>query len=394
MRVALLQNFVAPYRVPLYERLTERLTAFKVFASTRMENDRNWQVEWGKVDVEVQKNLTFSYPSRDPGGFMRTLQFHFPYDTLPRLWRYKPDAIISVELGLRSLQVALYKMLRPSTGLLIWCKLSEHTELGWGRVRLALRKFIFARADGVLVNGEGGARYVARFGIPDHLIFRVNQPIDIARFTRVARQRPDGARTRLLCCGQLIPRKGLVPFLHQLNKWARANSGEALEIWWLGDGETRAELEAIDCAPNLSQRFIGAVPYAELPDWYSQADILAFPSLLDEWGLVVNEAMAAGLPVLGSIYAQAVGELIEDGVTGWVFDPKSEESVQTALDRIRSATPEELASMRDAARRRIATLTPNTAAAKILDALATITRPAQSPVIALPADPSLAAPKR
>ena len=304
MRVALLQNFVAPYRVPLYERLRDCGAELRVFVSTRMESDRSWEVDWGTLNVVVQKNMTLRRSQPDVRGFARTIQIHFPYDTIPLLWRYRPDVVISVELGLRTLQVAIYKMLRPSTRLLIWCKLSEHSERSWGRMRLALRRFLLARADAVLVNGESGARYIASFGVPDHMIVRLNQPVVVALFARATRERPETARTRMLCCGMLSSRKGVLPFLKELDVWARAHPDEQLELWWLGDGELRDELHQFPCAPNLSQRFLGAVPYAELPDWYSQADILVFPSLLDEWGLVVNEAMASGLPVLGSIYAQ------------------------------------------------------------------------------------------
>src|SRR5689334_21097967 len=123
MRVVLLQNCVAPYRLPLYESLRKHLSALKVLISTPMEPDRHWRAEWGTLDVEVQQNVTVRHRVRDRSGFTRTLHVHFPYDTLPRLWRYQPDAVISVELGLRSLQVAIYKLLRPRTGLLIWCKL-------------------------------------------------------------------------------------------------------------------------------------------------------------------------------------------------------------------------------------------------------------------------------
>lgn len=365
MRIALLQNFVAPYRVPLYERLRDCGAALRVFVSTPMESDRTWKVEWGTIDVVVQKNLTVSRSKIDPRGFKRTIQIHFPYDTILSLWRYKPDVVISVELGLRTLQVALYKMMRPSTRLLIWCKLSEHSEIGWGRARLALRRFLLARADAVLVNGESGARYIARFGVADEHIHRVNQPVDVAMFADMPRARPDTACTRFLCCGMLNSRKGVLPFLRELDLWARAHPAEALELWWLGDGELSEELRAYPCAPNLQQRLIGAVPYAELPTYYSQADILAFPTLLDEWGLVVNEALASGLPVLGSIYAQAVTELIVDGENGWVFDPTASRSVQDALDRISATSPADLVRMRAAGRARIASLTPETGAAKI-----------------------------
>jgi glycosyltransferase involved in cell wall biosynthesis len=392
MRVALLQNFIAPYRVPLYERLQAKVAALRVFVSTRMESDRAWDVEWGTLDVVVQNNLTLIRPHRDELGFRRMLHLHIPYDTLPRLWRYRPDVVISVELGARTLQAAIHGMLRPSTRLLIWCKLSEHSERSWGRIRLLLRRFLLARADAVLVNGESGARYIARFGVPDHRIHRINQPVDVAVFAAAIRTRPETARTRLLCCGALSERKGVVPFLRELDLWARAHPDERLELWWLGDGDMRAALQAVPCAPNLAQRFLGAVPYADLPGWYAQADILAFPSLLDEWGLVVNEAMACGLPVLGSRYAQAVTELVEDGVNGWIFDPLSSHSVQGALERLRSVSPEDLVRMRTAARARIAALTPETAAAKIHDAIVAAAGPPRARAAAR-ARPELAEPR-
>ena len=369
MRTALLQNFVAPYRVPLYERLRDCGMTLRVFVSTPMESDRDWKVDWGSLDVVVQKNVTIKRAQPDARGFKRTIQIHIPYDTLPQLWRYKPDVIITVELGMRTLQAALYKILRPSTRLLIWCKLSEHSELGWGRTRLALRRFLLKRADAVMVNGESGARYIASFGVPDEIIHRVNQPVELSIFSQAARQRKDTDRTRLLCCGMLTSRKGCLPFLQELDSWARRHPQEALELWWLGNGDMRGTLEQFDCAPNLQQRFIGSVPYADLPNYYSQTDILAFPTLLDEWGLVVNEAMASGMPVLGSIYAQAVTELVTDGETGWTFDPYKSESVQQALDRVYSTPSEQLVAMRQKARSRIAGLSPAATAAKMYRAM-------------------------
>lgn len=397
MRVALLQNFIAPYRIPLYERLRDRGAALKVFVSTPMESDRDWKVDWGTLDVVVQKNVTLHRKHRDPLGFVRRLQIHIPYDTIAQLWRFRPSAVISVELGPRTLQAAIYKMLRPSTRFLIWCKLSEHSERGWGKIRHALRRFLLARADCVLVNGESGARYVARFGVPDADIVRINQPVDVAMFSAVKRERQETQATRLLCCGVLSARKGVVPFLQQLDVWARTHPARPLELWWLGDGELRPALEGFACAPNLAQRFLGAVPYADLPNWYSQTDILAFPTLLDEWGLVVNEAMASGLPVLGSLYAQAVTELVDEGVNGWIFDPTDDASVQAALDKVFTTPPDELVRMREAARARIAALTPDTAAAKIFEALHSLLNDGEaatsrSPLAALAA-PRLAGPR-
>jgi len=94
--------------------------------------------------------------------------------------------------------------------------------------------------------------------------------------------------------------------------------------------------------------------------------------------LVVNEAMAAGLPVLGSIYSQAVEELVQDGENGWVFDPLTKASTLAALDRVFATPPEHLAAMRDAARRRVMALTPAAAAERIVRAIRQVAAPKAS----------------
>jgi glycosyltransferase involved in cell wall biosynthesis len=362
-------NFIAPYRVPLLEALRDRVGELRVFISTPMEDDRVWEAEWGTLDVVVQRNLMLRGRYHDPFGFHRPLFIHVPYDTLPRLRRHAPDVVISAELGMRSLQAALYRLLHPSTTLLIWATLSEHSERGWGMWRTLLRRLILRRADGVMVNGESGARYIARFGVPEDRIFRVNQPVDARLFAAPPRRRPAESFSRLLYVGSLSERKGLAGFLRLLAGWARSNPGHRLEICWVGDGDQRETLANMALPSNLAQEFHGNVPYAELPAYYADADALIFPSLLDEWGLVVNEAMAAGLPVLGSIYSQAVEELVRDGETGWVFDPLAAESVLRALDRAFATTPAALVAMRQAAQRRSLALTPATASERMAAAI-------------------------
>ncbi len=369
MRVALLMNFVAPYRVSLFERLRDLVGELRVMISTPMENDRAWVPDWGTLEVVVQRNVTLRPTVTDLFGFRRNLQVHIPYDTLPRLLRYRPDVVISAELGPRTLQALTYKMLRPRTPLVVWCLLSEHSERGWGRGRQLARRAIMRWADAVLVNGESGARYIARFGVPDGRIIRINQPIDVARFAAIPRARPASTVSRLLHVGFLTERKGVVPFAERLIGWARRNPSRSLEIWWLGDGDKRSALEALAWPDNLSPVFLGNKPYAEVPSIYAECDLLVFPTLLDEWGLVVNEAMATGLPVLGSIYSQAVEELVAEGKTGWVFDPLNDASAEAALERALSAPPALLAEMRAQARRRITSLTPDSAAWRIAEAV-------------------------
>jgi glycosyltransferase involved in cell wall biosynthesis len=369
MRVALLTNFIAPYRVPVLEALRDRVGELRVFVSTRMEGDRNWVVNWGSLDVVVQRSFALKSRHRDMFGLTRRMEVHFPYDTPARLAEWKPDVVISGELGMRSLLAAAYCMWKPSVPLVIWATLSEHTEQAWGGVRRRLRQVILRRADAVLVNGESGGRYIRRFTRPGTRIVRVNQAVDGALFAAEPRQRPAEACTRVLYSGMLAKHKGVDLFAAQLADWARAHPDRMIEMWWLGDGPLRQQLEALPVPPNLSQRFCGAVQYGELPAFYAQCDALVLPSLRDEWGLVVNEAMAAGLPVLGSIYSQAVEELVHEGETGWQFDPLSASSATDALDRMFGAAPQAVAAMREAAREQVRSLTPFTVAERIAQTL-------------------------
>jgi hypothetical protein len=89
--------------------------------------------------------------------------------------------------------------------------------------------------------------------------------------------------------------------------------------------------------------------------------------------LVVNEALAAGLPVFGSRYSQAVLELVRDDVNGWTFHPDRGQELDRALDRMLTADLATLAAMRQSARRSIRHLTPELASDRFLQAIRLVT---------------------
>ena len=369
-RVAFLTNFVAPYRIPVFRELQSRLSAFQVFISTRMERGRLWEPEWGGLAVTVQRTLTFMRSYVHPHGFAHRTALHVPYDTLWHLRHMSPDVIIAGELGVRTLQAVVYKRwLAPRTKLVVWATLSEITEAARGRIRRLVRGFLLPRANAVLVNGASGRRYVRSFGIPEARIFTAPQTTELAPFEAIPAQRPPASHRRLLYCGQLIELKGLHPFVAALREWAARHADRVVELWLVGDGPLRRDLEGVPRPPNLLFRFIGHVPYRDLATWYEQAGILVFPTLADEWGLVVNEALAAGVPVLGSLYSQAVEELVRDTENGWTFRPDQAGEMSSALDRALTLPEAELEAMRIRARRSVEHLTPAFVASRILDAV-------------------------
>ncbi|MGQ0560240.1 MAG: glycosyltransferase family 4 protein [Gemmatimonadota bacterium] len=364
MRLALLTNFVPPYRVPLYEALEREAGELTVFISTDMESNRLWQVDWRNLDVVRQRTLTLHRQWRT-AAFTEGYELHVPYDTIAQLRRYRPDAIITGEMGARSIQAALYGRV-SRTPVILWAMLSDRLELMRNVIRQTARRWLVRNVDVIITNGAAGARYFLRMGVPDRKLLRVNQAIDLKPFLPLAIEKPPAEVSHLLYVGSISERKGVAHLLTALNQWARAHPERSVSLTLVGDGALRPQLEAQPVAPNLERNWIGGVQYHELPAWYARGDILAFPTLGDEWGLVVNEALASGLPVLGSAYSQAVEELIADDVNGWICRPDDAASISSALQRALNTTRERLQQMRSAARERIRAVTPEYAAARIV----------------------------
>jgi glycosyltransferase involved in cell wall biosynthesis len=160
-----------------------------------------------------------------------------------------------------------------------------------------------------------------------------------------------------------------VPFVAALGRWGRRHPDEQVMLQLVGDGPEAARLAGIPLPKNVTVRCSDSLPYQQMAKAYGQAGLFVLPTLADEWGLVVNEAMAAGLPVLGSVYSQAVEELVQDGVNGWVFRPDHPEEIDAVLERTLLVGAPELERMGAAARDAVRFLTPELAADRLVEGL-------------------------
>jgi hypothetical protein len=337
-----------------------------------MEPNRHWPADWDALDVRVQRTFTWQGRWRHPHGFSEGTYVHIPYDTLYLLKRYKPNVIVSGELGWRTIQALVYRYMFPESRLLVRATLSAITEQGRGRPREWLRHRLLACADAVMVNGRSGADYIRRFKVPEEKLFFTPSTTDLSSFSSLPLDKSEESSYRLLYVGRLVELKGVMPFMRTLSRWAISHPKTRIQLWLLGDGPLRPGIKQMELPPNVAVSFLGNVAYEDLPKIYVQAGILAFPTLADEWGMVVNEALAAGLPILGSTYSQAVEELVQDGVNGWTFRPDRPEEMFTALDRALTTPEPSLVKMRLAARNTVKRLTPDFVADRIVEAICSV----------------------
>ncbi len=358
-RVAIVTNVIPPYHKPILDRLAQRYPRLRVLLSTPMESNRSWNLEWENLDVIVQKTVTLNRQWRHPKGFNEPLYVHFPIDTFAQLRRFRADLVISWEMGARTMLSAAYRWTRTGARLIVWAEIAESTEHGRGWIRNAIRRVLHYAADAFIVTGESGARYLRSLGVAEQKIFKVAYTTDINRFVVCPLVRAEERGWSLLYVGQLIERKGLMEFLAVLSRWANQHSHRNVEFVLAGDGPLRKDLERFPAPRNLKVLLLGNVDYRDLPRIYARAGIFVLPSLADTWGVVVNEALASGLPVLGSVHAQAVSELVEDGVNGWTFRPEDGDAIYAALERALHTSWGQLEGMRQDARATAARLTPD-----------------------------------
>jgi len=206
---------------------------------------------------------------------------------------------------------------------------SAHAVTG---LRRGLRRRLLARADAVVGMGVQAREVLASLGVPHARIFDAPNAHDAAGYERaLASIEPLAARHALrgaarareriaLVAGRLVPVKGILPLL---SAWARVPD-EIRAGWTLlfvGDGPLQPAVRDAARARPGEIAHLPALSAREMPAVHAAADLHVFASLGDTWGLVVNEALACGVPVLCSRLAGCADDLIESGRNGWLFDP-------------------------------------------------------------------------
>ena len=232
---------------------------------------------------------------------------------------------------------------------LAWCAknrvptvmMSESTE--WDESRKAWKEWVKSRLIGLcssaLVGGTPHAEYMAKLGMPMRNIFLGYDVVDNGYFqtgAANARAHADELRERhalpenyLLACARFTPKKNLQGLLEAYRLFrASAPVAESYDLVVMGDGPGRSALFELRTRLGLESHvhFVGAKTYEDLPTYYGLASAFIHASTTEQWGLVVNEAMASGLPVLVSSRCGCSLDLVREGVNGFTFDPFNRET--------------------------------------------------------------------
>jgi glycosyltransferase involved in cell wall biosynthesis len=207
----------------------------------------------------------------------------------------------------------------------------------------AIKTRLLSLASAVLVGGRLHAEYARQLGVPASQISQGYDAVDNSHFELGADEaRRDAAvlRTRMklperyfLACCRFEAKKNLARLLQAYSLYWSKSGAEPWALVLAGDGYERPALEALARSLGIEAAvsFIGARAYDELPAIYGLASAFVHASTTEQWGLVVNEAAAAGLPLLVSERCGCAPELVRHGVTGFLFDPYDIAAISTAM---------------------------------------------------------------
>ncbi|MCE7070353.1 glycosyltransferase family 4 protein [Dyadobacter sp. CY327] len=242
-------------------------------------------------------------------------------------------------------------------------------------IKESLKKFIVNRAQAFFCFGKTSADYLESLGVkPSQIPVRnaavIDEEVISARYNAEKKANVNVARAyRFVFVGRLAPEKNLGSLLRAFAQ-VRPLDSEILpwEMMLIGDGPERATLETLTAELGLQNKisFAGGLPWYKVPDLLVHCDVLVLPSKSEPWGLVVNEAMVCGLPVIVSKNCGCVADLVENGVNGFTFDPDNQQELETALAFF-IQNPEKMAAMGQESRRLIAPFSSRQVARQMAD---------------------------
>jgi glycosyltransferase involved in cell wall biosynthesis len=367
LRIGFLVSHPIQYYAPIFRALAQRCD-LTVFFAHRQTAEGQAKAGYG-VTFQWDVDLLSGYDSRTLANVSRqpSTDVFAGCDT--------PDIAQEIEKG------GFDAFLVPGWGLKSYVRGdSQLASQRGGALRMAkaaVFPLFLRRFDGFLYVGQRNREYLQHYGVRADRLFFSPHCIDNQAFrsgseaARAKSPRDPNRPARLLFVGKLVDSKR--PF--DVLEAAAKVQGRRVEVAFAGAGEAEGRLKQAAATAGVSTVFHGFVNQSELPAVYAAADVIVSPSV-ETWALVVNEAMACGLP---AVVSDAVGcgpDLVEEGATGAIFRLGDAAGFARAIERVLAIDP---ARRQAAISAKMAVYSPRRTAEGIVDAAAVFTADHRQP---------------
>jgi len=326
-KVIFITNIPNPYRIPLFNEIHTQFLdiniKLKLVFGAEGYKRRLFQLDLNEIKFEYEILNDHAHTFSEDGE--KTI---FLYRGLLKLLkREKPHAIIVAGFSSATLQVMFHKFL-SRTPYIIYSGSIETKSRNTSWLRKIQRTLLIKNASAFVVYGTLAKKYLLNSGAAGNKVFIAMNTVDTTFFaekTDAVRkaQEPNvsiSSKKHFTYVGYLVPRKNVIHLLETIKLVAAERNDFCIDI--LGDGVSKEALEKYVADNDLQSHVIfhGFRQRHELPVYFAKSSGFLFQTGFDIWGLVLNEAMAAGLACLSSPNAGATTDLVKEGETGFVVD--------------------------------------------------------------------------
>lgn len=370
MKICVLTNILAPYRIGLFERIARKVGRLTVVTMASGHSNRHWELPDSNLEVVVLPGAHVRLPWNDE-------PYHFNTSVWKTLRRIDPDVVISG--GFTAANVAAYLYCRVHRRRYVsWGELTLHDGAQRSFIRRFLRRRLISGSDANIASSSVARDAFEHYGAARSRVLLSVMPVDVDWYRDTAtafRASPafgslgiKYSRPVLLSIGRLVDVKGYDELFDIYAGLVELHPLASLLI--AGEGAKRAEYEAR--VRERGWRNVHFLGYLQPPDIVALlgiADVFVFHTRFDPFGAVLSEAMAAGTISVTSQHAAATRDLVQDGVSGFVIDPKNTADSVRAIDTALRLTGAERSAMRRAAYTAVKRWDFDTAAADIVSML-------------------------
>jgi glycosyltransferase involved in cell wall biosynthesis len=335
-------------------------------ARIRHLRERFLAIDWHLTAIEVaSKDALYPFPEIVPnrdndyiclftGKSYRALSPNTIHATALRaLENIQPDAVIAPATPFPSGMASIKYSLGHKSLIIMMDDAWEDSDKR-GFIVTETKKIIHKNVDAAFIPAPSHAPYYVKMGFPLDRIFYGVDVVDNDFFSshaEASRRRADSLRAALglpqhyfIFVGRFIERKGIRTLLDAYRRYAALGPKSRWGLVLIGEGDEHQHYrEQMKDFPEV--KFAGSQFSEQLCQYYGLANAFILPSVIETWGLVVNEAMASRLPVLVSKGCGACRSLVEEGENGWTFDVGNAEELSQLMFRMSEMPADRLRAM-------------------------------------------------
>src|SRR3989344_1474271 len=373
LKIAFIHNIISPHNNPLFRQLFKRSDLkIKFFFLSPTDPNRPWvhSEELG-FDYQILPGNRLTLGGKD------SFSFYFNPSIINILKSYNPDIVLisgwdHPSYGMAVLYAKVFKK-----KLVLWSGSTAY-ETSWRRtITRPFVRVLIRLSDKFVAYGTRSKEYLISLGAPAGKIIISYNTTDLNKYSSAIKLRKDrqsqlkkslglSGKTLILYYGQLIGRKGVLQLLEAFKEVRKSQPDLGLLIVGNGNLEEKIKIYVNE------NKLINSVKLFKYPgenvivSYFASADLFVLPSSQEVWGLVVNQALAAGLPVIATDQAGSTLDLIKSDENGFIITNSTPNAIALGLKHILG---QDLKKMSKSAVQSVYRLTPKLVAKEFGDSL-------------------------